>query len=311
MRKSVLGLWGIALLAVLCASCAPAEGEAAENSYQLYFREADLTASAGGDVFRTETADLEEGLKTREAVEALVRELLAGPRSELLQGTLPAGTTLLSAQVEGSRALVDFSAAYSTLSGVRLTLADYAVTLTLTQLPEISSVKITVQGQELAYRDKQVFTLRDVLLSSEEDVVGTVEAALYFLSETGELTEEWRTLDLYEGDTQAAAVIRALEGPAMGKGLVTALPEGFRVRSVWQEEGVCYVNLSSTLLEGLDQPLGTALQAVSQALCSLDAVDEVRFLVDGEFENRYGDVDLSGPYDPGGPSGGTDASRAG
>lgn len=299
MRKTLLALWGAALLAVLCASCAPAEGDAAEGGYRLYFREADLTESAGGDVFRTEAAALEEGLETREAVEALVKALLAGPRSELLRGTLPAGTTLLSAQVEGSRALVDFSAAYSTLSGVRLTLADYAVTLTLTQLPEISSVKITVQGQELAYRDKQVFTARDVLLSSEEDVVGTVEAALYFLDEAGTLTEERQTLDLYEGDTQAAAVIRALEGPAMGKGLTTALPEGFRVRSVWQEEGTCYVNLSSALLEGLaeDQPLGTALQAVSQALCSLDAVDEVRFLVDGEFENRYGDVDLAGGYD--------------
>ena len=298
MRRGKLLLWGGILLALLCAACAPAEGDTVENDYQLYFREEDLTASSGGDVFRTESIQLPEGLDAQAAAETLLEGLLAGPRSELLCSTLPVGTTLLSAQVEGSRALVDFSGAYSTLSGVRLTLADYAVTLTLTQLPEIISVKITVQGRELAYRDKQVFTARDVLLSSEEDVVGTVEATLYFLNEAGELTEERQTLDLYEGDTQTAAVIRALEGPALGKGLTTALPEGFRVRSVWQEEGTCYVNLSSALLEGLaeDQPLGTALQCVSQALCSLDAVDEVRFLVDGEFENRYGDVDLSAPY---------------
>lgn len=297
MRRGKLLLWAGVLLALLCTACAPAEEDAEEGAYQLYFREDDLTASTGGDVFRTESIDLPEGLDAQAAAEALLEGLLAGPRSELLRGTLPAGTTLLSVQVEGSRALVDFSAAYSTLSGVRLTLADYAVTLTLTQLPEIISVKITVQGQELAYRDKQVFTARDVLLSSEEDVVGTVEASLYFLSEAGELTEERRTLDLYEGDTQAAAVIRALEGPALEKGLTTALPEGFRVRSVWQEEGTCYVNLSSALLEGLaeDQPLGTALLSIEQSLCSLDAVDEVRFLVDGEFENRYGDVDLSAP----------------
>ena len=204
-------LLGAVLLALLCAACGPAEGEAAENGYLLYFREKDLTASSGGDVFQTEAVEMEEGLDTQTAVETLVKCLLEGPRSELLRGTLPAGTTLLSARVEGSRAVVDFSAAYSTLSGVRLTMADYAVTLTLTQLPEITSVKITVQGQELAYRDKQVFTARDVLLSSEEDVVSTVEAVLYFLNEEGRLTEERRTLDLYEGDTQAAAVIRALE----------------------------------------------------------------------------------------------------
>lgn len=291
-------LLGAVLLALLCAACGPAEGEAEENGYLLYFREKDLTASSGGDVYQTEAVEIEEGLDTQTAVENLVKHLLEGPRSELLRGTLPAGTTLLSARVEGSRAVVDFSAAYSTLSGVRLTMADYAVTLTLTQLPEITSVKITVQGQELAYRDKQVFTARDVLLSSEEDVVSTVEAVLYFLNEEGRLTEERRTLDLYEGDTQAAAVIRALESAPETKGLVTALPEGFRVRSVWQEEDTCYVNLSSSLMGGLaeDLPLGTALDSLSRSLCSLDAVSEVRFLVDGEFEERYGGVDLSEPY---------------
>ena len=293
--------WGGVLLAVLCAACAPADREAAENGYRLYgpkevdrlqqvlFYRAlgvelgeikallDLAASSGGDVFRTETVELEEGLDTQEAVEALLEGLLEGPQNELLRGTLPASTTLLSAKVEGSRALVDFSAAYSTLSGVRLTMADYAVTLTLTQLPEITSVKITVQGQEL---------------------VGTVEAVLYFLNEEGGLTEERRTLDLYEGDTQAAAVIRALEGAPETKGLITALPEGFRVRSVWQEEDTCYVNLSSALLGGLaeDLPLGTALDSLSRSLCSLDAVSEVRFLVDGEFEERYGSADVSEPY---------------
>lgn len=297
MRKSAL-LCGISLLMLLCAACAPADSEASESGYRLYFRQSDLSASSGGDVFQAETVELAEGLDTQASVEALVAGLLDGPRDELLRGTLPSGTTLLSAKVEGSRAVVDFSAAYSTLSGVRLTMADYAVTLTLTQLPEITSVKITVQGQELAYRDKQVFTARDVLLSSEEDVVGTVEAVLFFLNEEGGLTGERRTLDLYEGDTQAAAVVRALEGTPETKGLATALPEGFRVRSVWQEEDTCYVNLSSALVDGLAEnlPLGTALRSLSQSLCSLETVDEVRFLVDGEFEDRYGAADVSQPY---------------
>lgn len=299
MRRTIPLICCAAVLALLCASCAPVERETAESGYRLYFRQDDLTASSGGDVFETEPVELPEGLDAQSAAEALLERLLAGPRSELLRGTLPAGATLLSARVEGSRALVDFSAAYSTLSGVRLTLADYAVTLTLTQLPEITSVKITVQGQELAYRDKQVFTARDVLLSSEEDVVGTVEASLYFLSETGELTEERRILDLYEGDTQTAAVIRALEGAPETKGLVTALPEGFRARSVWQEEDTCYVNLSSALLEGLEAAsVDTALRSLSESLCSLDTVEEVRFLVDGEFEERYGDGELFAPRSP-------------
>ena len=83
----------------------------------------------------------------------------------------------------GAYAKVDLSSNYRSLSGVALTLADYAITLTLTQLPQIAIVSITVRGQDLAYRDTQTFTARDVLLSSNEDVIGTVPATLYFLDE--------------------------------------------------------------------------------------------------------------------------------
>ena len=108
----------------------------------------------------------------------LMQELLAGPQDETLRSTIPAGTALLSLDMEGSRALVDLSTPYGTLSGVALTLADQAITLTLTQLPDIMSVKITVRGRELAYREKQVFAARDVLLAPEGDVVSTVDVML-------------------------------------------------------------------------------------------------------------------------------------
>ena len=67
------------------------------------------------------------------------------------------------------------------------------------------------------------------------------------------------------------------------------LPEGFQVKSVWLEEATCYVNLSSALLEGLeDGAVRTALRALESSLRSLDAVEEVRFLVDGEFRRDLG-----------------------
>ena len=42
---------------------------------------------------------------------------------------------------------VDFSSTYGTLSGIDLTLADYSVVLTLTQLEEVETVMITVGGE--------------------------------------------------------------------------------------------------------------------------------------------------------------------
>lgn len=282
----------VPLLLPLLAGCGREEPE--RTAYLLYFQEADLSFSAGEGAFRTESVYLsdDEAQTSRRLAEALVNELLKGPADETLKNPLPAGTLLLSLELTGSRAKVDLSAAYNTLSGVALTLADSAIAMTLSQVPEISSVQITVRGRELAYRERQVLNIREVLLTPEEDVISTVDARLYFLDQEGRLTPEARTLELYEGDTQVSAVAKALEGGPEDRELLTPLPEGFQVKSVWLEEDVCYVNLSSALLEGLEKDaVRTALRALESSLCSLEGVEESRFLVDGEFDRDLDPVD--------------------
>ena len=208
-----------------------------------------------------------------------------------MKSTLPAGTSLLSLDIVGDRARVDLSASYESLSGVALTLADSAIAMTLSQVPEISSVQITARGRELAYRERQGLNIREVLLTPEEDVVSTVDVMLYLLNQEGGLTAAEQTLDLYEGDTQVTAVARALERRPEGRDLFSPLPEGFQVKSAWQEEDICYVNLSSALLEGLEEAaVRTALEALESSLRSLEAVEEVRFLIDGEFSRNLGET---------------------
>lgn len=286
MRRWMIGLVCLLLL----FGCA---GGREETGKLLYFQERDLRAAAGGGALRTETIQVEE-TETQAVAETLVEALLRGPLDETLKSPIPKGTALLSLELQGSRAVVDFSAPYGTLSGVALTLADQAVTLTLTQLPDILSVQITVRGRELAYRSKQVLTAREVLVAPEGDVVGTLEARLWFPDEDGTLTEEDRTLVLYEGDTQVGALARALEEGPLEDSLYPAFPAGFRPRVVWQEAGICYVNLSSALLAELPEPeeLPRALEALRRSLESLETVEETRFLVDGVYAADYGPVRL-------------------
>lgn len=286
-----------ALTALLCCLLLTGCGGAQEkhtDGYLLYFQERNLRDAAGGGALRAERISLPEGLEPEAQAELLLTALLAGPTDETLKSVIPTGTTLLSVTVEGSRAAADLSSSYGMLSGVALTLADQAIALTLTQLPDILSVRITVRGQELAYRDKQIFTARDVLLAPEGDVVGTVEATLFFLNEKGILVPEVRALELYEGDTQAGAVARALENGPADSALSPSFPEGFRPRSVWLEGDLCYVNLSSAVLELLpeDAPLDMALGALRRSLRSLETVNEICFLVDGELAEYYGSVPL-------------------
>ena len=94
------------LLPLLLTGCR--REEPVRTGYELYFQEADLTYSAGESPLRTETVylyDAETDTPLRLA-EALVAELLKGPADETLKSTLPAGTTLLSLELEGDRCLL-------------------------------------------------------------------------------------------------------------------------------------------------------------------------------------------------------------
>ena len=300
IRRGIL-LTGLCLLAALSGCAGRLESGRIPERYSLYFLCADLTDAAGDGALQPVDSGLavSPDAAPDDTARALLSALLRGPESDAYRNALPAGTLLNSVTLEGSRAAVDFSRAYGSLSGISLTLADYAVTLTLTQIPEISMVRITVGGQTLDYRDRQSFTARDVLLLPDGDVVGTVTVPLYFPDASGELVPEERTLNLYEGDTQAEVVARAVENGPDNRDLYAAFPEGFRVRSAWQEGDTCFVNLSSALLETLPENanLSLALLSLDRSLNALESVEEVRYLVDGEFLDRYGGVRLMEPYE--------------
>ena len=295
--KKQLSLLLAAVLLALCG-CAGGAQKQEGTAYGLYFMAEDLENHAGGSALQTETVYIPEGLSTQELAQALMKELLRGPLHEELSSTIPSSVNLESVEILGSQAVVDLSSAYRLLSGIRLTLADYAITLTLTQIPEILSVRVTVQGQELMYRDRQTFTIRDVLLEPQGDVVSSAKAFLYFPDEKGVLTAEGRTVELYEGDTQMSALVRELEKGPENRSLTVVMPTGFRLKSVWEENGVCYANISSALLDEMpeDAQLNLVIRALGMSLCSLEDVKEVWFLVDGEFVPRYGGVVIQGPF---------------
>jgi len=296
MKKCVLLFCCVILL--LCG-CDGAVGNSTTPArvYDLYFRTADLAHSGGVDAISPLPSDIEVNAdaEVHEMAEHLMDALLSGPEEDGVCSPFPAGTSLRSVRISGGRAIVDMSTVYSSLSGVDLTVADYCITLTLTQLAEIRSVTITVNGQLLAYRGAQTFSARDVLLSSAEDVVATVDTELYFLNAEGVLIAEPRTLQLYEGDTRAETLVEALlQGPE-SKELTNPFPAGFAVQSVWVKDGRCYVNLSATMLTALPESaqLELPVQAMAASLLSLRTVQEVQFLLDAEPVENIGGVDVS------------------
>ena len=276
---------GLALLALAaCASPAPPEEQGARTP--IYYLAAE-DASRGGDRIRAcyETLGLGQDATVRDEAAAVVSRLLEGPADRELESPLPAGGGLLSLEVRDRTAYVDLSGGFNQLAGVELSMADYCLTLSLTALDGIGAVRITAQGRPVGQQPKQVFYERDVLLSTMDDVLQTVEVTLYFQDGGGTLTGERRTLTLYEGQTLAESLMAALlEGPA-SRELSPTLPENFTVNYVRIENGICYVSLpaaSLALLPEDEQAQRTILWSLAESLYSIAAVDELRLLADGE-----------------------------
>ena len=285
MKK--LTLFILALLAALVAfaSCAKSAQEDEESGYALYFL-SDLDASGGGDAIAASSVRFtpDETMSTEDCVRALMELLLAGPDEAALHSPIPEGTALRSLKVSGRRAEIDLSAQYARLSGIDLSLADYCITLTLSQLPNVNAVSITANGSELPYRKTQVLLSADTLLSSRESGLRPITVQLYFLdSETGELRAEQQTLALYEGQTRVNALLEALAQGPEDDSLLSLLPEDFSVVSSRIENGVCYLSIPANVSLPEDEGTRALLfGSLEKSILSLSGVDEVQILIEGE-----------------------------
>lgn len=282
------------LLVLLTACSAPAGPEQGTEGVLVYYLLPEEEARGADRIgARWESLALPEGADDLAEAQAVVERLMAGPEDESMYSPLPEGVELLGLELRDRTAYVDFSGEIRDLSGVELALADYCLTLSLTALDSVRAVTVTAQGRPLGQQPKQVFYERDVLLSDMGDVLQTVEVSLYFLNADGALAAEKRMLSLYEGQTLAEALVAALlEGPE-SRELLRAVPEGFAINYVRVDSGVCYLSLPASSLALLPQDGQTQqmiLWSLADSLYSIDSVEEIRLLADGEELKLFGSV---------------------
>jgi len=162
MKRSVAAL--LALLLLLTAGCGRGEKEAGEGEWSLYF----LADPGGGwgPALEAQAWDAQGDPDPGDLMEAL----LAGPEREGLASPFPRGVALQrwewDEENEGNVKVV-LSEQYSGLTDVSLTLADYAIVLTLSQLPEVESVEVQSTGYSANYRSHQMLAAEEAVLWDE------------------------------------------------------------------------------------------------------------------------------------------------
>lgn len=287
MKRKRIMLTALALVLLALAGCGVVQKE--QEGLRLYYA-ASLDTHRGGDAIDSVTIDWDELPQGDQVARAeSVLALLMGLCQEKgFQSPIPVGTTLRSVSIIGGTACVDFSGSYGQLSGMALTIADYCVALSLTQLDGIYAVRITVNEQELAYRDNDLFLAGDVLLTSMDDVVRTLTARLYFPNSDGVLTAEERLLTQYEGQSAADVVLSALGDGPSGDDLQPLAEKGLSGMTVRMDNGVCQLNVASASMEELeDDTARQLLLCVTQSLQSLEGISSVQLYIDGTYAETY------------------------
>ena len=335
MKKRIIALL-LALLMLTSAGCGsapaakePADEEPALGAYQagapeqeagqsaaepsLYLRLyglADLSeknkSNGGGDAvtgISIPWAEITAHDRGRQQQAQYIMELLLGgcTKSDFIC-PVPTGTRLLSCTVTGGTVSVDLSSEYDHLTGIDRTIADYCITLSLLQLTGIYAVRITVMDVSPANHE-EVYTSAQILLTSPEDIVRTVEVTLYFPDELGNLTAEERRLTVYEGETPSEAVVKALTERPMDiyAGLERLLPKGFTALAASVEDGTCYLNLPGSVVSLLpedSQKQRIMLEGLVNSLCSLEGVEQVQILLNGDYQMLLGTQPVSRPLLP-------------
>ena len=287
MKRKRIMLTALALVLLALAGCGVVQKE--QEGLRLYYA-ASLDTHRGGDAIDSVTIDWDELPQGDQVARAeSVLALLMGMCQEKgFQSPIPAGTTLRSVTIIGGTACVDFSGSYGQLSGMALTIADYCVALSLTQLEGIYAVRITVNEQDLAYRDNDLFLAGDVLLTSMDDVVRTLTARLYFPNSDGDLEAEERLLTQYEGQSAADVVLSALGDGPSDDDLQPLAEKGLSGMTVRMDNGVCQLNVASASMEELeDDTARQLLLCVTQSLQSLEGISSVQLYIDGTYAETY------------------------
>ncbi|MEI3090491.1 MAG: GerMN domain-containing protein [Oscillospiraceae bacterium] len=184
-------------------------------------------------------------------------------------GPFPEGLECMALTLENGVLTLTFNDAFSSLSGVDLSLAAAALTMTLTQIDGVDGVSIHGRSAILSGDWQEVFTADDFLLQDGSAVHPEYAVQLYFLDAGGNLTAQRRVLTCDDRSQLPELAMDALLAGPDEPGLTCAVPAGTQLADVSVDGALCTVVLSEEFA-ACDTDEASA-QAAVRAWCSRSA----------------------------------------
>jgi germination protein M len=288
MRKLFAVLGCLLCLAGLCA-CGKEE-ITGSDVYQIY-------------VVNNEETKVETHEHTMQATdtETMVNELLgclaAQPEKLEYKAPLSMGFEVLSVDFSDGKLYLDVDGAYLNLPATTEVLVRAAIVRTMTQIPEVRYVGITVEGNQLFDNAGEAVGLMnaDLFIDNDGNEINTYELTrvkLYFANEDGDKLVAAYREKYYSTNIplERFVVEELIAGPSgQVEGLYPSINPEVKILSVMTQDGICYVNLDANFLTVVNNvSTELSIYSIVNSLAELSNVNKVQILVNGEVPASFG-----------------------
>lgn len=287
--KKLLWMLGCILLLAGLVACAQEE-PTSENVYQIYV--------VSNSETKVENHSHEMVATEPDAMlDELIKCMSTQPDQLEYQVPFAMGFEILSINLTEGKLMLNVDGAYMNLSTTTEVLVRAAIVRTLTQLPEVRYVGITVEGQELFDSAGEVVGLMnaEMFIDNDGNEINTYESIrvkLYFANAEGnKLIGAYREKYYSTNIPLERFVVEELIAGPSGKvaGLYPSINPEVKVISVMTKDGICYVNLDSSFLTVINNvSTETSIYSLVNSLVELSTVNKVQILINGEVPQNFG-----------------------
>lgn len=292
--QKILFLFGLILmLAVISIGCSSEEkqGTAIDISY-LNKKETKLV---------TETHYL-ESTDTKDMIVEVLKLLCAVPDNKELKATLTSGINIITYSYDGEQVIVSLGEKYKELSRTTEVLTRAALVRSLTNIPGINYVMLTVNGEALTDLSGNAIGIMtaDMFVDNAGTQVETVESKvnlrLYFANETGDgliavNRELTHNADVSNVPMEKLVVEQLISGPANNETFPT-ISSDTKLVNITVKDGVCYLTFNSAMLTTVNNvTTDVTIYSIVNSLVELSNINKVQISIednkDGKFRDKY------------------------
>jgi germination protein M len=276
---------------LIMTGCSPSEqkGTAVDISY-LNKKETKLV---------TETHYL-ESTDTKDMIVEVLTLLCSVPDNKELKATLTSGINIITYSYDGEQVIVSLGEKYKELSGTTEVLTRAALVRSLTNIPDVNYVMLTVNGESLTDLSGNAIgaMTADMFVNNAgtqvEKVESKVTLRLYFANETGDglvavNRELTHNADLSNVSMEKLVVEQLISGPASDETFPTVSPDT-KLVNITVKDGVCYLTFDSAMLTAVDNvTTDVTIYSIVNSLVELSNINKVQISIDGNKDGKFRD----------------------